>query len=194
MPANKAARAQRGIVAVEFSLFAMTFFVLFFGIIELARAMYICNTLQEVTRRAAALAVNTDFSDAAAMQRVRQKAIFRDSPGLLMFGDPVSDKHIKIDYLRIPLNSSVPVAVSAMPANPLENRLNCLRDAAAANCIRLVRVRVCQSGAGDGDACNPLGYSALLSVVPLKFNLPKATTIAKVETLGQLPGVPPCGC
>ncbi|MDT1883665.1 pilus assembly protein, partial [Acinetobacter baumannii] len=59
---------QQGVAAMEFSLVAIVFFLMFFGMLELTRAMYIVNTLQEVTRRAAALAANSDFSDAAAMR------------------------------------------------------------------------------------------------------------------------------
>ncbi|UUZ47579.1 pilus assembly protein [Massilia sp. B-10] len=43
----------RGAIAVEFSLTALLFFTLIFGALEFARVMYIHNTLQEVTRRAA---------------------------------------------------------------------------------------------------------------------------------------------
>ena len=95
---------QRGIAAVEFALVAMIFFTVFFGIVEVLRAMYVCNILQEVTRRATALAVTSDFTDAAVMQRVREQAVFRSTPGMLMFADPVTDAHVKIDYLRIPVS------------------------------------------------------------------------------------------
>lgn len=186
-------RAQRGVAAVEFGLVAIIFFLLFFGIVEIARAMYVMNTLQEVTRRAAALAVNTDFSNGAAMQRVREQAIFRDSPGVLLLSDPVSDRHIKIDYLRIPSgNTSMPVPIGTMPESPRANRINCTGTPYASNCIRLVRVRVCLPG-GDSDTCDPVPYRALVSLIPFTFPLPLSTTVATVETLGLPPGVP-CGC
>jgi len=181
---------QEGIAAVEFSAVALIFFLLMFGVIELARAMYICNTLQEVTRRAAALAVNTDFSNDAGMQRVRELAIFRQSPGGLVFASPITDQHVKIDYLRIPAGSTVPVSMTgALPASPQENRINCMKDPTAANCIRLVRVRICVPG-GDGETCDPVPYQTLVSLIPLGFSLPRATTIAKIETLGLPAGTP----
>lgn len=184
---------QQGVAAVEFSLVAMIFFLLFFGIIELARAMYICNTLQEVTRRAAALAVNTDFTDTTAMQHVREKAIFRDSPGLLAFGDPINDQNVRIDYLQIPASSTVPVSmVGGLPVSPQQNRVNCTRNLNDAQCIQLVRVRICLPGGGDG-TCDPVPYKTLVSLIPLPFSLPVSTTIAKVETLGMPSGLP-CGC
>ena len=50
--------SQAGTTAVEFAITSIFFFLLVFGILELARIMYVFNTLQEVTRRAAAAAVN----------------------------------------------------------------------------------------------------------------------------------------
>lgn len=187
---NPAPSKQHGVAAIEFAMVAIIFFLLFFGIVELARAMYLCNTLQEVTRRATALAVNTDFSDAAAMQVVRERAVFRSSPGILALGDPITDQHVKIDYIHIPLNSTVPTPIAgALPADPRENRLNCARDLHAANCIRLVRVRICLPG-DNGSACTPVPYKALVSLIPFSFPLPLSTTIATAETLGMPPGMP----
>jgi hypothetical protein len=192
-PRRQRRSRQRGIAALEFALVAIIFFTLFFGIVELSRAMYICNTLQEVTRRAAAMAVNTDFSDATAMQRVRNRAIFRDSPGKLLLGDPVSDQHVKIDYLQIPSGGSTPVSMSgALPASPQENRVNCAINSNAANCIALVRVRICAPG-GSSASCDPVDYKAMVSLISLAFPLPPSTTIAKIETLGLIPGTP-CPC
>jgi hypothetical protein len=190
---RKTASRQQGVAAVEFALVALIFFLLFFGIIEIARAMYICNTLQEATRRAAALAANTDFTDTAAMQHVREAALFRNSPGFLVFGQPVSDQNIKIDYLQIPASSTIPVSISgALPASPQQNLLNCALNPNGANCIRLVRVRICLSG-GDSNACDPVPYQQLVSLVPFSFPLPRSTTIANAETFGLPPGMP-CGC
>ena len=184
---------QHGVAALEFALVAIIFFTLFFGIVELARAMYICNTLQEVTRRAAAMAVNTDFSNAAAMQQVRQRAIFRDSPGTLMLGDPITDQHVKIDYLQIPSGTPIPVSMSgALPASPQENRVNCATNSNAANCIALVRVRICAPGGSSG-TCDPVNYKTMVSIINLDFPLPPSTAVARIESLGLVPGTP-CPC
>jgi len=180
---------QRGVAAVEFAVVAVIFFMLFFGIVDIIRALYICNILQEVTRRATALAVNTDFTDAAAMARVRTQAVFRTTPGMLAFADPISDAHVKIDYLQIPATANpVPIG-TGLPASPQQNRINCTSNPNAANCIQLVRVRICLPGSAS-DVCDPVPYRTLASFVPFSFSLPTATTIARAETLGMPAGVP----
>jgi Flp pilus assembly protein TadG len=188
---------ERGVAAVEFALIATAFFMLFFGIVEVARAMYICNTLQEVTRRAAALAATADFADSAKMQHVREQAVFRDAPGALVLADPITDKHIKIDYMSIQNSGTsltmAPIATGSMPSSTAVNYANCLRNPYGSDCVRLVRVRVCQP---DGGAdCTPVPYQTLVSLIVLPFNLPKSTTIVNAETLGMPEGTPtPCGC
>ena len=180
---------QRGVAAVEFAVVAVVFFMLFFGIVDIIRALYICNILQEVTRRATALAVNSDFSDATAMLNVRTHAVFRTTRGALLFADPITDDYVKIDYLHIPATSNpVPIG-TGMPASPRQNRINCTSNPNAANCIQLVRVRICLPG-GASDVCDPVPYQPLASFIPFSFGLPSATTIARAETLGMPPGVP----
>ncbi|MCS0630491.1 pilus assembly protein [Telluria mixta] len=200
LPVRALARRTReqGVAAVEFAIVAIVFFLFVFGIIEIARAMYICNTLQEVTRRAAALAATADFSSTSAMQAVRQQAVFRDSPGLLLFAEPVTDDYVKIDYMSIQKSGSTltmtPIPSGTLPSSPAVNYANCLKDPYAGNCIRLVRVRVCKP---DGSqTCTRAPYQALVSMIPLSFDLPQSTTIVNAETLGLPGGVPPdpCGC
>lgn len=188
---------QQGGAAVEFAFVVVLLLTLIFGAMELGRAMYICNTLQDVTRRAAALAANTDFSDSAAMQRVRERAILRDSPGFLLFARPVTDANIKIDYLAVTASASglvtSPIAQSSLPADPARNLEVCAGNPNDAGCIRLVRVRICLAGGGD---CNPVPYQSMVSLVPMHFTLPWSTTIVTAETLGRPAGVAPapCGC
>lgn len=183
---------EQGTAAVEFALVAVFLFLLIFGILELARFMYACNTLQEVTRRAAALAANADYTDAGAMQRLREQAVFRDSPGPLPFAAPVADDSIRIDYLTIRKAgitlALVPVPGEAMPATPRANFANCLRDMYGGDCIRLVRVRICEPG--DTTTCRPVAYRTLLSIAPLAVELPESTTIVYAESLGMPAGLP----
>lgn len=181
---------QRGGAAVEFALVVLIFLMLVFGIMELARVMYICNTLQEVTRRAAALAATADFSDAAAMQRVRERAIFRNSSGYLAFAQPVTDAQINIDYLAVTrVGTSLvttPIPAAALPANPARNQEICMANPNDAGCIRLVRVRVCLAA---GSQCVPVPYQTIVSLIRIPFPLPISTTIVTAETLGRPAGI-----
>ena len=175
---------------MEFALVAIVFFTVLFGMIELARAMYICNTLQEVTRRAAAAAVNTDFTIPGALSQVQQRAVFRSDRGMLAFADPVTDEHIRIDYMSIARTGNALQAqpITAMPSGPGDNRVNCAADPNGPSCIRLVRVRVCApSGSGGGAACGAVPYKTIVSLIAMPFALPTSTTIMPAETLGLAP-------
>jgi hypothetical protein len=153
------------------------------------------NTLQEVTRRAASAAAKTDFRDQVAKDRVRQRAIFRDDPGSLLLGDPITDAHIRIDYLALVRNGNgsmalAPIGASSMPTCPARNRLTCMANPNDPSCIRFVRVRVCATE--DPSACTPVRHKPIVPLISLPIDLPRSSTIAVAETLGFTPGMTPC--
>lgn len=185
-------RTQSGVVAVEFGLIAFCFFLFVFGTVEVARMLYLWNTAQEVTRRAARAAAMTDFSNTTAMDALRQNAMFRTSPGMLALGAPLTDAHILIDYMWLQRNADgsmalQPIPSGTLPASPLANIVNCINNPYAATCIRFVRARICQPvGDGDPNVCTPVTYQPLTSLLglPINFNIPTALTVVKAETLG----------
>jgi Flp pilus assembly protein TadG len=185
--------SQAGAFAVEFALVIVAFLTFLFCVIEVARAMYLWNTLQEVTRRAASVAVNTDFTDVTANKSVREFAIFRNSPGKLIMGDPVTDAHIHIDYMSLERASDgkmtlQAISSGALPSSPARNVVACMDDGNSPNCIRFVRVRVC-APSSDFNGCDPVQYVPLFPLIPvLGATLPPSTTIARAETLGYEPG------
>jgi hypothetical protein len=184
---------QTGTAAVEFALVAIIFLTIVFGVMELARAVYVVNTLFEVTRRAAQTAAKTSFDNEAKLL-IQQKAIFRTSSGPLLFGDPVRDDHIHIDYMSLQAGAGgaltpQPILSGNMPASPANNRLICLANPNAAQCIRLVRVRVCATA--DANSCTPVRYESMFPLIDLPFDLPTATTIVMAETLGFTEGMLP---
>lgn len=186
---RRAAR-QSGVLAVEFALVALVLFTLLFGILEVARLMYLWNTLQEVTRRAASAATVTDFSDSGALALVRQRAIFKTSPGTLILGAPVTDAHVRIDYLSLARDGNGAMTLTAIPAGllpacPARNMLNCTTDPYGSSCIRFVRARICAPGGG---VCMPVAYAPLTGLPGLSLPLPSATAIVKAGTLGYQPG------
>lgn len=184
---------QRGTTSIEVALLSLVFFTLIFGIMEISRLLYVYNTLQEVTRRAAALAVNVYPRDTAAISDLKQRAIFRQSPGTLLLAPPVSDQHVRIDYLGFNLSQ---ISQGSWPADAAENRLICSGNPHAARCIRFVRARICTPGPEDD--CVSVTSELMIPLLPLQARLSRATTIAPVETLGYVPGTPPppqpCPC
>lgn len=186
--------AQLGVAAVEFAMVAVVFFTIVFGVIELARLIYVFNTLQEVTRRAATAAANTDPSDTSAMDKVRQKAIFRNDAGTLALADPITDQHVRIDYLSLTRDATglhmTPIQTTSVPSCPADNHKTCVSDPNCPTCIRFVRVRICDP-ANTSD-CDPVRYTPLVSLINMPFDIPISTTIVAAETLGFKPGSGSC--
>jgi Flp pilus assembly protein TadG len=197
LPSSSARRvtrtAQRGVAAVELAIISVVFFTLIFGIIEFARAMYMINTLAVATQQAARLAANTDWRDDAAMDQVRQQAIFRTTSGGLVWGDPITDRNVRIDYLALTRQSDGSLTespVTAMPSCPSRNRQNCIADPNGASCIRLVRARICDTA--NTSSCDPVAFQPIVSLVPIPLQLPTSPTIVAAQSLGYQAGAPVC--
>ena len=184
-----------GAFAVEFAIVLAILLTVFFAIIDIARAVYMFNTLYDVTRRAARQAASTNFSDTSAMDALRQAAVMRTTPGALLFGTPVTDQHVRVDYMALLRDTSgvltlSAIAASALPACPPQNRSICTANPNDASCIRFVRVRICD--AADASACTGVSYQSLTSFIPLPITLPTAPTITPAESLGYTPGMAGC--
>jgi hypothetical protein len=185
---------QRGATVAEFALSVVCLFATVFFMLEVARALYVWNTLQDATRRAAAKAAVSDFSNAATMNAIRQAAVLRDSAGTLPLGMPVTDAHIRIDYLSLTRNADssltmTPIPAASLPACPARAQLNCIANPNGGSCIRFVRARLCAPGA---DECEEVQYQPLFPLTGLNLTLPQATTITKAESLGYQPGSALC--
>lgn len=188
-----ARRRAAGLVTAEFSVVLVLFLTITFGVMEVGRAMYMFNVLRMVTQRAAAAAANADFSNPDAMAAVRRYAVMRSTPGALIMGAPVTDDHVRIDYLSLSGQAGSvikPIAAGAMPACPVNNRIACMQDPNGAACIRLVRVRICDPA--DAGSCRHSAYRTMFPLVQLPLQLPLASAIAAAETLGARPGDAPC--
>lgn len=186
-------RCRAGAVTAEFAIVITLFLAIVCGVVEVARMLYMFNTLQVVTQRAAAAAANADFSDPAAIALVRRRAIFRDSAGALSLGAPVTDNHVRIDYLSLADTGAATITeipTAALPACPANNRINCMQNPYGPSCIRLVRARICDP-ATTGQ-CARVAYQAWFSFLAVPLSLPSAPAVVTVETLGAPPGVAPC--
>lgn len=190
--AFKGRTKEAGGAAVEFSVVAILFFTVVFATLELARVEFLLNTLEEVTRRAAAAAANADYTDTAAIHKIQADAVFRNSAGPLPLGDPVTADHIKIDYLSVSKATWDFNHMSKLPACPAGNRSNCMTDPTGDSCIRFVRARVCAS-MDDGGNCAQLPYQMVFPFLDLSgMKLPSAETIVPAGSLGATAGAIPC--
>lgn len=177
---------QRGATMVEFALLLLLFLTFMLSLLEYSRMMFLWNAVQEVSRRAARGAAVTDFSDAAAMQALRQGALLGN--GGLPLAPEIGVANLRIDYLWMNVDGDL-APLPALPACPLANRSNCLRQPYGDSCIRFVRVRLC---AADGGTCEPPNFTPLLPWGLAPTRLPKATSLAPAESLGYVPGQAPC--
>ena len=155
----------RGAAAVEFALVAGMFFMLIFGALEFARVLYIHNTLQEVTRRAAReMTVRwIDDEDTA-----RKLALF--GAASLPGGAEITKASIKIEYLN-----SAGTAVTNLPADPGDNLSACGDAARVSDCIYSVRVSIAPD----------VYYSPMISLIKLlPIELPESSVTMHAESMG----------
>lgn len=171
---------------MELALVMAKFLLLVFLVMEVARIIYLWNTLGEVTRTAARSAAMTDFTDVAALDTLRQEALVRKSPGRLTLGGAIDDTYVRIDYLAADLT-----AIATLPASSAQNVINCTANPRAANCIRFVRARVCLPG--DGTTCTKVPYQPIFPLIDsifennALFGIPRFDTVVPAESLGFIP-------
>lgn len=174
---------ERGLVTVELAICLTVFLVIMFGTMEIARLMYVINTVQEVTRQAARDASMTDFTDAQALAAVRRRALFGYSS--LPLAPNLTTAQIRIDYLSMQGNGTV-VEPAPRPTSLQANARECTIDRYRSTCIRAVRVRICRTADGP---CDPLPFEPIVGLVPglSDIAIPISATIVKAESLGLQP-------
>lgn len=92
-------RDQSGVTTVEFAIIAASLFMVVFAVIEFARVLYTWNTLNEVTRRGARVAVVCPVNH-SAIQRVALLNGPGDAGGsAVVYG--LTPEHIRVEYLDV---------------------------------------------------------------------------------------------
>ena len=153
-----------GVATIEFSLVCLVFFTFLLGAIEFARLLYVFNTLQEVTRRAAReMTVHWINQEAA----VKTLALF--GAAALPGGAEITASSIKIEYLTA--DDSI---VTSFPSDPGDNLSACGDAARTASCIYSVRVSI-----------NAGNYIPMLSIFSfLGLALPSSSVTMHAESMG----------
>lgn len=171
---NSACGPQRGAAIVEFALVALIFFTLVLGIMEFGRMLFIWNTVQEVTRRAAREAVVRDFSDSAEVAAIRRNAIFGGVS--LPAGAEISNTNIQIRYLNGSLTTATP-----FPYDPAGNISTCNDATRTSDCIKFVEACV----ATDGTCTGSITYIPMAGLFPfLAISIPVSSVVMPAESLG----------
>ena len=157
-------RRTRGVATVEFALVCMIFFTLVFGSLEFARLMFVYNSIQEVTRRAAR-EMTVRWIDEEAT--VKTLALFGGAA--LPAGAEVTASSINIEYLSA--DGSV---VTAFPSSPGDNLSACGDAGRTASCIYSVRVSI-----------NNIQYAPMVSLFSfLNLTLPNSSVTMHAESMG----------
>lgn len=170
-----------GAVAVEVAALMLLFLLLVFGILEIARIMFLWNTMSAVTRRAAT-AVATAAPGADHLAVLNQAAFG---------GVPLTTPRLDGNYLQVSYLNAARQAVASPPACPSENIVTCMANPNDAACVRYVSVSLCQPGAGG--SCDPVPFAPFLGVTRLLFGdtpmyFPRFQTVTPVGALGHQPG------
>jgi Flp pilus assembly protein TadG len=176
-------RAQRGTAAVEFSWVVLFFVTYMVGVMELSRALFLWNTMTEVTRRAARVAAVSPF-DPLSISASKYHAMF-DKTSLPLAAN-ITAAAMVIDYL----GADTTTLVTAMPSSAAENLVNCTANPNGASCVRFVRVRLCLGG---DSSCPPIPYTTMTglhSFVAGAIRFPRFTTITPIGSLGRMPSIP----
>lgn len=181
-------RSQRGLVTVELAICMTVFLVMVFGTLELARLMYVINTVQEVTRQAARDAAMTDFTNADALAAVKTRALF--GYAALPLAPNLTTAQLRIDYLSMKGDGTV-ADLTAKPASLQANARECAHDPYGGTCVRAVRARICRTAEGT---CDPVMFDPITGLIPglSVIPIPISTTVVKAESLGFRPCTFPC--
>lgn len=99
--------AERGVTTVEFAIVGLLAMIVLFALIEVARAFFVVNALEEATRRGARVAAVCQIGDAA----IEQIASFTRSGGGLV--GSLGPEHFDVQYLN---RDGVPIDPTAEPA------------------------------------------------------------------------------
>lgn len=172
---------QRGVVAVEAGILATVFFLLVFGIIEIARLMFLWNTLSAATRRAAtAVAAAPLAGDHSALL---DAAAFD--------GVPLTDPQIGGSHLRVAYLNTAREPVTPPTSCAARNFVTCMQNPGDPACVRYVRVQLCDPD-GAADACSPVEFKPLFGLPGLgdagNLKYPTFQTDIPVGALGYRPG------
>jgi hypothetical protein len=168
---------QVGAAAIEFAIVAMLLFTLLFGILEFGRLFYLLNTVQEVTRHAARVAV-VNWVDNSSTSPAKVAALFGGTS--LPAGAEITTGNINIEYL-----TASGLTPNRFPMSAADNISACLSN--PSGCIALVRVSIVGL---PGPACAAPDtakacYSPMVSLFSfLRIPIPASTVTMPAESLG----------
>lgn len=164
MNASRRPRRQPGLATVEFAMVSLLFFTLLYGIVEFARLLYVYNSLQEVTRRAAREATVRWIDQEST---VKQLALFGGTS--LPAGGEITSASIVIEYLK-----ADGTVVTSFASDAGDNLSACGDATRTDNCIDSVKVSIAN-----------VQYTPMLTLFSfLNLTLPTSSVTMHAESMG----------
>lgn len=182
---------QHGATAVEFSVVALLFFMLMFGIMEFGRLFYVDNTLQEITRAAGRKQAVMWTTEAGNIKKTALFCPNCSGAAYLPAGNEVADSNLDIryyhDYSDALAGNNNNITSYGAGSKSSDNLANCLK-LNDPSCINFVRVTVQDSQNGGGKQTPAsLRYAPMVGLFSfLNVALPRSTVILPAEAMGLL--------
>ncbi len=178
MPITKS--RERGATSVEFVLVAALLLTLLFGVMELGRILFVWNSAQEVTRRAARDAAVQGFTPFIQYDAVLQPGVSSGTVAFPGIGE-ITNGTVLIQFMTGEFGA---LTAAAPPANAALNQSNCAQGLSP--CVTAVQVRLCAPGSNP---CQPVSYLPIgIFGSVFQLFLPISTVTAPLESAGMISG------
>jgi len=167
---------QHGVVAVEFALLTLFIFLpVLLALFEVSRYMYLYNTMQEITRRAAREAV-IRWRSSADTTAILNVAMFNSAQVPGTNANEITADNIEITYWNAESPSQ---QVTSFPSDAADNLSACNDALRKANCIAYVQVRMANVTFKPFIGDSKLFHSNLLNIP-----MPESTVMMYAESMG----------
>ncbi|MHB8352838.1 MAG: TadE/TadG family type IV pilus assembly protein [Burkholderiales bacterium] len=178
MPITKS--SERGVTSVEFALVAALLLSLLFGVMELGRILFVWNSAQEVTRRAARDAAVQGLTLFTPYDAVLQPGTSSGTMAFPGIGE-ITNWTVSIQFMTGDFGA---LAATAPPTNATLNQSNCTQGLSP--CVTAVQASLCAPGSTP---CQPVSYLPIgIFGSVFQLLLPISTVTLPLESAGAISG------
>ncbi len=167
-------------MSVEFALVAALLLPMLFGVMELGRVLFVWNSAQEVTRRAARDAAVQGLTPLTQYDAVLQPGASSGTVSFPGVGE-ITNWTVMIQFMSGDFGA---LTATAPPTNPALNQANCAQGISP--CVTAVQASLCTPGTVP---CQPVPYLPIgIFGNVFQLFLPLSTVTLPLESAGSLSG------